>query len=59
MGKVSIDETKCLVCGACVGSCPSLALFLAENSVEWHEEKCTFCGICEKVCPVGAIKVER
>ncbi len=59
MGSVEIDRTRCLLCGACVGSCPFLALELLETYVEWYKDRCTLCGICERACPVGAITVRR
>ena len=55
----SIDNKKCLRCGACVGVCPVLALELKEGKIKNDSNKCTLCGICEKVCPVKAIKVEK
>ncbi|RLF65683.1 MAG: 4Fe-4S ferredoxin, partial [Thermoplasmata archaeon] len=41
MGSVEIDRTRCLLCGACVGSCPFLALELLETYVEWYKDRCT------------------
>jgi len=50
-----VDNSICLHCGACVGTCPENCLFLHETStIEWLDG-CTLCGLCEKVCPVGAI----
>ncbi|QQG39839.1 MAG: 4Fe-4S binding protein [Candidatus Aenigmatarchaeota archaeon] len=55
----TIDDDKCLRCGACVGVCPPLALDLTERGgIHFIEEKCTHCTLCEKVCPIGCIKVE-
>ncbi len=54
----SIDNKKCLRCGACVGVCPVNALNLTEHGVNVND-KCTLCATCEKVCPVKAIKVEK
>ncbi|MGD1059980.1 MAG: 4Fe-4S dicluster domain-containing protein [Methanomassiliicoccales archaeon] len=53
--KVNVD--KCMHCGACVGSCPKNAIFLAEVVLQFGEE-CTRCGRCVKICPVGAISME-
>lgn len=52
---MEIDRTKCLYCGACVGTCPTLALLLEETRIRYFEEACTRCRACEIVCPVGAI----
>lgn len=54
-----IDRTKCMYCGACVGSCPTLALILEETRIRFIEEKCTQCGFCEIVCPIGAIHLDQ
>jgi len=53
--KVNVD--KCMHCGACVGSCPKNAIFLAEVILHFGEA-CTRCGRCVKVCPIGAISME-
>ena len=55
---MNIDRTKCLYCGACAGTCPTLALVLDETRVRYIPEKCTKCGFCEIVCPPGAIDLE-
>ena len=55
---MNIDRTKCMYCGACVGTCPTLALSLEETRVRFIEEKCIKCGFCEIVCPPGAIDLE-
>ncbi len=53
-----IDRTKCMYCGACAGTCPTLALVLEETRVRFIPEKCINCGFCETVCPVGAIDLK-
>jgi ferredoxin len=55
---MEIDRTKCMYCGACVGTCPTLALLLEETRVRYFEAKCIRCGFCEIVCPPGAIDLE-
>ena len=52
---MKIDSVKCMYCGACAGTCPTLALVLDEVKVRFIPEKCTGCGMCVIVCPVGAI----
>ncbi|MEM4728236.1 MAG: 4Fe-4S binding protein [Thermoplasmata archaeon] len=52
-----IDRTRCMHCGACVGSCPENAATLEEVWVEFGEG-CTGCGICSRACPAGAISME-
>ena len=53
-GIMAIDDMLCMHCGACVGACPTNAIFLNEVYLTFNED-CTQCGMCVKVCPVGAI----
>ena len=54
--RLEVDIGRCLHCGACVGSCPSNAIYLNEVVLEFGEA-CTLCKRCTKVCPVGAISL--
>ena len=60
-GKISIDASKCMGCGACVNACPPNALTLSrrDNTIilNYFIGRCIFCGRCAEVCPVGAITV--
>src|SRR2546425_443775 len=57
-GIMAIDDMLCMHCGACVGTCPTNAIFLNEVYLTFNED-CTQCGMCVKVCPVGAIDYPR
>jgi len=50
-----INREVCILCGDCVGSCPTGALTLTEKAVVLDEELCAYCGDCEDICPQGAI----
>jgi len=61
-----VDETRCTLCGLCVGACPCHAIELGEQGpVFTCPETCpchctgteaTDCScLCEEVCPTGAI----
>jgi len=52
---VIVDNNLCLHCGACVGTCPSNAIFLRGTSRIVFTTACSRCGLCTIVCPVGAI----
>jgi ferredoxin len=53
-GRMNVDGTLCMHCGACVGTCPANSIFLHETFLSFNE-KCTQCGMCVRVCAVGAI----
>lgn len=54
-----IDESKCISCGACIGSCPVQAIDFNENGkAQINEEKCIKCGTCASICPVQAIEIK-
>lgn len=44
-------QRLCNHCGICVSGCPSGALTIDKDQVEWDQEKCTLCDNCIKVCP--------
>ncbi len=52
--KPELDMERCMRCGACVGTCPSNAIFLKEYTLEINDD-CTGCNLCVKCCPVGAL----
>jgi NAD-dependent dihydropyrimidine dehydrogenase PreA subunit len=54
MPKLWVDQNICMCCGACVGTCPQNALYLAETHLIFNEN-CNYCKLCIHVCPVGAI----
>lgn len=61
VGRVVVDETKCILCEACSNMCTFNALKLQnkEDKVElvFYPEKCTVCGMCEYSCPYTAIDI--
>jgi len=52
-------ENNHVHCGACVGVCPSAALYYERPSmlVLLDAEKCVACGECVKACPVNGIEL--
>ncbi len=55
---VSLSDTDCVSCGACVQVCPTGSLMMAERElVTWDFalDRCIFCGDCVEVCPHGAL----
>ncbi|GCE16028.1 hypothetical protein KTT_58870 [Tengunoibacter tsumagoiensis] len=55
---VSLHETDCVSCGACVQVCPTGSLMMAERHLARYAfalDRCIFCGDCVEVCPHGAL----
>jgi len=53
-------EERCIHCTACVASCPTKALDLADRgtmTVAFDRERCIACEICLKVCPYQAMEI--
>ncbi len=62
-GKIVIDSTKCMGCGACANACPPNALLITESNesviLSYFVGRCIFCGRCADVCPTGAINISN
>lgn len=62
-GRIFIDASKCIGCGACVNTCPSNALTLVDGGdkrvINYFIGRCIYCGRCADVCPVNAITVSK
>ncbi len=55
---VSLHDTDCVSCGACVQVCPTGSLMMAERTLSRYAfalDRCIFCGDCVEVCPHGAL----
>jgi len=55
---ISLHETDCVSCGACVQVCPTGSLMMAERELVKYDfalDRCIFCGDCVEVCPHGAL----
>ncbi|WP_151726836.1 FAD-dependent oxidoreductase [Thermogemmatispora aurantia] len=55
---VSLHDTDCVSCGACVQVCPTGSLMMAERKLTRYSfalDRCIFCGDCVEVCPHGAL----
>ncbi|MEE9333191.1 MAG: 4Fe-4S dicluster domain-containing protein [Granulosicoccaceae bacterium] len=59
-GLISIDESSCTLCMACVSVCPSKALLDGQESpaVRIIEANCLQCGLCDAACPESAITLK-
>lgn len=54
-GKPSVDQSKCVGCGACSGICAHDAPQIADGKATIDHNKCVGCGRCIAACPMGAI----
>jgi ferredoxin len=56
-GTLTINASRCTLCKACIGACPSSALLDAEDApkLRFIERNCVQCGLCETTCPEQAI----
>ncbi|GLV56902.1 hypothetical protein KDH_37410 [Dictyobacter sp. S3.2.2.5] len=55
---VTLHDTDCVSCGACVQVCPTGSLMMAERNLSRYAfalDRCIFCGDCVEVCPHGAL----
>jgi len=71
--KLVTDEAggaKCIACGACVRSCPSVCIEVKGDKPEGAKKKaptlfqldftkCSLCGLCVESCPVAALTYSR
>ena len=53
MAHVITDD--CLLCGACIDSCPTEAIAEGDPKYIIDPDKCADCGDCVDACPTGAI----
>jgi MinD superfamily P-loop ATPase len=51
---VVVDD-RCTACGACLVTCPTLALVAAPFRPRVVDQRCNGCGECIEICPRGAI----
>ena len=56
-GELSISHTKCQACAICAKNCPTGALTLNDDKIEFDSEKCIYCRTCEAICPLDAIRI--
>ncbi len=52
---VSVIESECTACGACVDVCPEDAIVVEDVAII-DADKCIECGLCIDECPVDAIE---
>lgn len=56
---IRIRDEGCILCAGCASVCPTGALELVGNRIEYYPEKCIKCGACVRVCPANVITLEK
>jgi ferredoxin len=55
---ISVNESECIDCGACISICPREVFSLDSNwKLQLAEEKCVICGKCIEACPQQALSL--
>lgn len=50
-----VISDDCVMCGTCVGECPSGAISEGDGKYVIDVNACVDCGTCADACPAGAI----
>lgn len=60
INKITIDHTKCILCGNCTKICGGKTLEIVEKSiVQTYPALCCSCGHCAAICPENAISSRK
>jgi uncharacterized protein (DUF362 family)/NAD-dependent dihydropyrimidine dehydrogenase PreA subunit len=54
-----IDTSACILCGACILSCPVHAIDNVDGKLRINSEKCIQCYCCREMCPENAVQAAR
>lgn len=56
---IQLDESSCILCGACAKVCDEQAIMLENHQFIFDEKRCTGCMSCQVVCFPKSIHVEE
>lgn len=54
-----INNRSCVLCGKCIDSCPTAAVYRSDDKMYINYDKCVSCGNCFRVCIHNAISIEK
>lgn len=57
LGDLTLSNHKCQACSICAKNCPTCALTLGDDIIDFDSEKCIYCRTCEEICPLDAIRI--
>ncbi|MHA2032852.1 MAG: hydrogenase iron-sulfur subunit, partial [Candidatus Kariarchaeaceae archaeon] len=55
---ITIDASKCGLCGLCASSCPYNAISIDSEEIVIDQFGCKGCGVCVAVCPTKAVEMK-
>ena len=57
---ITKNSETCVNCGACIGLCPTDALYFNEDYIlEVDNNRCIRCGACVKACPTKSLLIQE
>ena len=61
LGGLTLDESRCTLCQACVTLCPERALSMAGDGsqLRFQQAACVQCALCVNGCPERALQLDR
>lgn len=57
-GTLALAQSRCTLCMACTGLCPTGALRKREGALVFARGDCVQCGLCARACPEKAIALK-
>lgn len=60
--RISVEAAYCVTvrnrnasCDACMAACPTEAISVHDNTIDFFDDRCLGCGACASVCPTQAL----